>query len=159
MSEYIIQNGVLYHHGVKCMKWGQLLKRKIENNRSSRIQKYAVKSIVNSAKAAQGAKQGVNNSRYLERSDRYLKKANKLQTKIQDTKLKKTNTKFVKAATKEHSEAGKNYVQRSLGARVATAVTTTAVSIGASYVAVSLGAPMAYVYASGGPKYKLKPNA
>lgn len=156
----------LMHYGVLGMKWGH---RKIAKAQSKMIdyRKNAIVGYNLSKRSAEIARESKNKgdkreyrqSKYAgaktyEQSERYEKKANKLYNRLQKQGV--TNNAYSSKIIEARTEAGKEYVKRSAGARAATFAGTTALSLGSVAVTRAAGLPVAFVYVSSGNKYKLK---
>lgn len=166
-TRYTIINGELYHYGVPGMKWGIRRYRNLDgtltpagkrrdDRLSFKTNQYATAATIYAKRAQQKAKNRVNGSRDLEYSDRYFKKATKTADKMSDGGKKVKKTSAYKQAKEENVKAGENYIKRKTKERVASAVTTAAISTGASFVGFAAGMPVGFLYIDPGPKYNLK---
>jgi len=175
-------DGELYHYGVPGMKWGvrryqnkdgtlttagkqraEKLSADLSDRRTKAAVNYAYATdranYARSRRATAGKRDrdyktskvaGVNAYTAAKEFDR---QAGKIEKKLSDLGI---DTSDRTSLPKVRTDAGKDYVARSKGAQVATAAATATASLGVAYAALYMGAPVAFVYSTTGPKYKLR---
>lgn len=154
----------LRHHGVKGMRWGvRRVVKAVGKARNTSLRKRATRYAQISSQQADQAKykalSGTNGSRALETSDRYLKKAQRVAKRMRDKGQSILNSKDYKKAIGSNRAAAKNYIERSKGERAASVIASSALSVGGMVVASLAACPIAAVYVTAGPKYKLSKGA
>lgn len=174
MSEYVIRNGVLYkydselcHYGVKGMKWGVIryhnpdgtltaAGKKRDDRLRRKVGEYSNEAERNAYYATNYAKQRMNGSQYLSKSDKYIKKAEKAASKMSDKGDSLQDNRSYRNATYANKVAGENYVKRSAGAKAATLAGSVALSTGAVFASRMMGLPYTMIYITDGGDYKLR---
>ena len=175
---YLVPANVeLYHHGVKGMKWGvrryqnkdgsltaagkkraAKLEEKLNDNRSEARARYRLASAhASEARTAKESRDRKSNKYYgIKQMDKAYdldKKITKIEKKMKDIGMNPAKDQELVAA---RTQAGKDYVKRSAGARVADVVGETVVNAGALAAQAMLGSPLLMVYFPTPNKHKLK---